>query len=177
MNGIRAMTTSIPTPNPLVAPPAIRARVSSAALRGASSRSAMFPCILLARIDDEVLAKAFCMTLIITSPGIMKVAKGRFAIFSSARPKARENMARSIRAVMAGVATVCTQTMRNLRTSRWYSAHIPRQFTRLYSSNLGLRSNSSFVFSSGFDFASIFYLVVNFCVFFIASLFIEQLAY
>ena len=139
MKGISATTTIPPTQNPLVAPPAIIPNVSSAAFSGASNKSAMLPCILLASMDEEVLAKAFCITLIMTSPGIMNVVNGRPAITISTRWKARENIARSMSAVIAGVATVCTHTTRNLRTSRWYSAPIPRQLTLVYCRSLGFR--------------------------------------
>ena len=69
-------------------------------------------------IDDEVLAKAFWITVIIRMPGARKCMNGTPITGPRSGPIASAKTASSSPAVISGAASVCVQTARNRRTSR-----------------------------------------------------------
>ena len=66
-------STPVPTTSPRTTAAPTYARNHAQWLSGVTSSSTRLPVILLWISDDELLAKAFCSTLIITSPGTRKL--------------------------------------------------------------------------------------------------------
>ena len=72
INGINkkiTKETERPTSKPLVMPPSKYEKVSSYSDNGGIKTSTIFPWTFDIRIDDEVLAKEFCIIAIQMSPG------------------------------------------------------------------------------------------------------------
>ena len=61
--------TDKPTSKPRVTPPSVYENVSSYSDNGGIKTSTMFPCTFEIRIEEEVLAKAFCIIAMQTRPG------------------------------------------------------------------------------------------------------------
>ena len=94
------------------------------------SVSTMLPCTLAITIEDEVLAKAFWITVIIMMPGAMKVVKGTPITSPRRGPMAMEKITMKSPAVTSGARRVCVQTFTKRSTSRSQSVQRPSQFTR-----------------------------------------------
>ena len=61
--------TDNPTSKPLVTPPSKYEKVNSYSDRGGIRTSTIFPCTFDMRIEEEVLAKEFCIIAMHISPG------------------------------------------------------------------------------------------------------------
>ena len=72
VNSAATSHTIAPTMRPRKTAARVKARISSTAESGATSRSTMVPCILAMNIDEAVLRKVFWIRASITNPGTMK---------------------------------------------------------------------------------------------------------
>ena len=61
--------TDRPTSNPLVTPPSKYEKVNSYSDKGGIKTSTIFPCTFDIRIEEDVLAKEFCIIAIQMRPG------------------------------------------------------------------------------------------------------------
>ena len=90
----------------------------------------MLPCTLAITIDEEVLAKAFWITVIIRIPGARKVMKSTPITSPRRGPIAMVKIIRKSPAVTSGASNVWVQTAMNRCTSRLASVVSPSQLTR-----------------------------------------------
>ena len=84
--------TTNPTKIPRVIPPSAKANVNSISERGGIKMSTILPCTFDIRIDEEVLAKAFCKIDIQTKPGARNSAKSTLLISITLLPRATANI-------------------------------------------------------------------------------------
>ena len=123
-----AITTATKAPR-AIAPP-IYPVTSSAADSGGINVSTILPCTLaLARLDD-VLAKAFWITVIVKIPGARNVINGTPITSPRCGPIAMVKIIKNSPALISGAITVCDQTFMNRLTSRRINVHVPSQLTR-----------------------------------------------
>ncbi len=90
----------------------------------------MLPPILAEVIEDEVLAKAFCITVMVRMPGTRKVIKGTPMTSPRVGPIAIVKIINSSPALINGAMMVCDQTFIKRFTSRSISVATPIQLTR-----------------------------------------------
>jgi len=81
-------------------------------------------------MEEDELAKAFWITIIIRMPGAMKVVKSTPMTSPRRGPIARVKIATKSPAVTSGASSVCVQTATKRITSRSISVQSPSQFTR-----------------------------------------------
>ncbi len=90
----------------------------------------MLPCTFDTMIDDDVLAKAFWITVIIRMPGARKWRNGTPITGPRDGPIASAKTAMNSPAVTSGASSVWVQTARKRLTSRPISVRVPRMFQR-----------------------------------------------
>ena len=129
-NSPRTIAATMPTAIPRVIPPIARPASNSPAASGGIRMSTILPCTFETTSDDEVLAKAFCNTVIITRPGTRNVRKSTSPARLARSPTATAKTIMNSIEVMTGAATVCRATLAKRCTSRMYSVHRPTQLTR-----------------------------------------------
>ena len=105
--------TAIATINPRSTPPVTYPSTNSPADNGGINVSTIFPCTFAITIEDDVLANAFCSTVIIRMPGNKNSTNGTPITSALCRPMANVNMVRKSPAVISGASKVCVQTAAN----------------------------------------------------------------
>ena len=124
----KTSAVTIPTKNPRVTPAAASPNNNSPGPKGGISKSTILPCTLETTSDDEVLAKAFCKTFIITRPGTRNVTKSISPAKFARSPMATENTIKNNIDVITGAARLCIAIFMKRCTSRWYNMPSPTQF-------------------------------------------------
>ena len=95
----------------------LMAKVISAAVNGAYKISTIFPWIFPIIMDEEEWENACCITCIAIKPGAKKVINGNPKTWPLSFPIAKERTNRKSNEVTRGEITVCTTTIKNLKTS------------------------------------------------------------
>ena len=90
----------------------------------------MLPPILAEVMDEEVLAKAFWITVMVRIPGTRKVMKGTPMTSPRVGPIAMVKIISKSPALISGAMMVCDQTFIKRLTSRSIKVATPIQLTR-----------------------------------------------
>ena len=103
---------------PRAIPPAIYPTTNSSGLKGGINVSTILPCTFEITREEDVLAKAFWMTVIINIPGAMKCTNGTPITSPRFAPMASEKIAMNKAAVTKGARIVWLHTVAKRITSR-----------------------------------------------------------